>query len=125
MYVLQFDIVTIMDVCYVNSNLIVLLCFYAFRESHSFSLHLAIRVELFNWFHSLICRKNCGETPIRIIFELFNSHASTKATAIGQFACMIEEIGVTFIICNTTMVGKRLGVTQRHNLASILPRTCR
>ena len=31
---------------------------------------------------------------------------------------------MTFIIGHTTVVGKRVGIAQRHNLASILPGTC-
>ena len=38
---------------------------------------------------------------------------------------MIEEIAVTVEVGYTTVVGKRLGVAQRHNLTSILPRACR
>ena len=121
--ILQLDIVAIMDVGDIDTYLLVLLCLHTLRECHSLSLHLAEGVEGGYGLHALVGRHDSGETTIRIVFELLDSYTTAKAATIGQLAGVVEEIAVTFVVGHTTVVGKRLRIGQRHNLASILPRT--
>ena len=123
-HILQFDIVAIVDVTDINPYLVVLFSLHTFREGHGLSLHLAIRVKHANRLHACIGGHNLWETAIGIVLKLLNSYTTTETATIWQFTCMVEEIAMTFIIGHTTVVGKRVGIAQRHNLASILPGTC-
>ena len=113
-----------MNVTYIYAHLVVLLGFNTFRESHGLGLYSAIRIKHAYGLHTCIGRHNLWETAIGIVLKLLNSNTTTKAATIWQFTCMVEEIAMTFIIGHTTVVSKRVGITQRHNLASILPGTC-
>ena len=123
MYGLQFDIITIMDIRDINTHLIVLLGFHSFRERHCLCLHLAIGVKLGNGLYTLVGRHDGWEAAVGIVFELLDGNTTAETAAIRQLTSVVEEIAVPFIVCHTAMVGKRLRITQRHNLASILPRT--
>ena len=114
-----------MDIGHIDTNLVILLSLQTTRESHRLGFHLAERVERSNGLHTFVSRQNGGEATISIILELLDSHATAKAATLRQLARMVEEVGVTVEVGNATVVGKRLGIAQRHNLAGILPRTCR
>ena len=114
-----------MDVTDIHPYLIVLLGLDTFRESHGLGLHLAIRIKHTNGLHTCIGRHNLGKTAIVVVFELLDSNTTSETATLWQLAGMVEEVAVTFVVGHTTMVGKRVGITQRHNLASILPRACR
>ena len=78
-------------------------------------------VELTHWLHTLVGRHNRGEGSVGIILELLHSHTTSETTAIGQFSRMVEEIGMSLIVCHTAMVRKRLRVAERHDFASVGP----
>ena len=123
-HILQLDIVIVMDIGHIDTHLTILLSLQAFRECHRLSLHLAEGVECRNGLHTFVSRKDGGERAVSIILELLDSHTTAKAATTRQLARMVEEIAVTIEVGYTTVVGKRLGLAQRHNLASISPRTC-
>ena len=120
-YVLQFDIVTVMNIAYVDADLVVLLGLDAFGEGHRLSLHLTERVELADGLYSLVGGQNRGERTVGIVLELLNGHTAAEATATRQFARVIEEIGVSFVVDNAAMVGERFCLRKRHNLAGVSP----
>ena len=112
-----------MDVGHIDAHLVVLLCLQALREGHGLGLHLTERVELSHGLHALIGRHDSGERAVGIVLELLYGHATAEATATRQFTRMIEEVGVALVVGYTAVVGERPRITQRHNLASIRPRT--
>ena len=122
---LQLDIVTVMDISYIHTHLIVLLGLDTFRESHCLGFHLAVGIEFLYRLHALISRHDGRETTVGIVFELLNSHATTETPTLRQLTGMIEEITVSFIVGHTTMIRERTSLTERHDLACIGPRTCR
>ena len=122
-YVLQFYIIAIMDVANINTYLIILLCLNTFRESHGLGLNLTIRIKLSHRFYTCISRHNGWKATIGIILKLLYCNTATKATTLWQLTSMVEEVTMSFIVCYSTVVSKRVSITQRHNLASILPRT--
>ena len=78
--VLQLDIVTVMDVGYIDTHLVVTLSLHALGEGHCLGLHLAEGIECGNRFHTLVSRHDSGEAAIGIILKLLDSHTSAKAT---------------------------------------------
>ena len=122
--VLQLDIVAIVDIADIYTNLVILFGLHTLRECHRLSLHLLIWIEGRNGFHALVGRQNRGEAAVSIVLEFLYGHATSKTATIGQFTCVIEEIGMSLIVGHATVVCKRPGVAQRHNLAGICPRAC-
>ena len=110
-----------MNIAHVYSNLIILLCLHTLRESHGLGLHLAVRVKLGYRFYTLVSWHDDWKTAIGIILKLLYSHTTTEATTLRQLTCMVEEVAVPLKVGHATVVGKRVGITQRHNLAGILP----
>ncbi len=114
-----------MDVGDIDADGIVLLGFQTFGESHRLGLHAAVGTEGIDGFHALVGRHDGGEAAVGVVLEFLYGHASAEASAIGQLARVVEEIGVSFVVGNATVVGERVGLAERHDLASILPRACR
>ena len=121
--ILQFDIVAIVDIAHIDTYLIILFCLHPLRERHRLCLYPAIRVEGSHGLHALVSRQDGGEATISVILEFLDSHTTSKAATLWQFACVIEEIAMSFIVSYTTVVGKRVGIAQRHNLTRVFPRT--
>ena len=92
LHVLQFDIVAIMDLSDIHTNLIILFGLHATTESHGLGLHLSVGIEGGDRFHALIGRQNFGERAISVILELLHSHATTETATLRQFASVVEEI---------------------------------
>ena len=114
-----------MDVGDIDTNLVVLFRLHTFRERHGLGLNLTEGVEGGDGLHALVGRHDGRERAVGIILKLLDSDATAKATALRQFSRMIEEVAMSVEVGNTTVVGKRLGFAQRHNLTGILPRTSR
>ena len=125
LHVLQFDIVTIVDIRHIDTHLFVLLRLDTLGECHGLRLHLTVRIECTDRFYPFIRRQDGGKTAVRIILELLDGNTASETTAVGQFPGMVEEIAVTFVVGNTTVVGKRLGIAEWHDFSRIFPRTCR
>ena len=109
-YILQLNIVTIMDVADIDTDLIILFCLHTFRKRHGLSLYLTVGIELSNGLHTLVGRHDGGEATVGIVLKLLHSHTTAKAATIGELAGVVEEIRVTLEVSHTTVVGKRLGV---------------
>ena len=114
-----------MDVADIDTHLVVLLRLHATRESHRLSLHTTEGTESVDGLDTLVSRQNGWERAVGIVLELFDGHATAEATTTRQLTRMIEEIRMSFIVGNTTMVGKRLRVAQRHDDSCIFPRAYR
>ena len=122
--VLQFDIVAVVNVRHVDAYLAVLLRLHTLRECHRFGFHLTIGVERGDGFYALVGRHDGWEAAVGIILELFDGYAASETTTIRQFARVVEEVGVAFIVGHATVVSERLRVAEGHNLAGIGPGTC-
>ena len=121
---LQLNVIAIVSIGHIDTNLIVLFSMQTLREGHCFSFYLAIRVEEAYRLHAFVSRKDSWERAIRIVCKLFYGNTAGKATATWQLASVVEEVAMSFIIGHTGMVGKRVGFAQRHNLAGIFPWAC-
>ena len=119
--ILQFDVIAVVDIAHIHTHLVVLLGLHALRESHRLGLHLTVGVKLGHGLHALVGRHDGWETAVGIILKLLYSHTATETATLWQLACVVEEVAVSFIVGHATVVSKRVGIAQRHNLAGILP----
>lgn len=114
-----------MDIRHIDTHLFVLLRLDTLGECHGLSLHLTVGIECADRSYPFIRRQDGGKTAVRIILELLDGNTASETTAVGQFPGMVEEIAVTFVVGNTTVVGKRLGIAEWHDFSRIFPRTGR
>ena len=110
-----------MDIGDIDTNLVVLFSLNTSAESHRLGLTLAERIEGCDRLHTLVGRKDGGEASIRVVLEFLDCNTTAKAAPLRQFACVIEEIGMSPEIGYATMIGKRFRVGKRHDLTSIGP----
>src|SRR5574344_1077201 len=124
-HVLQFDIVTIVNVRHIDAYLPVLFGLHSFRESHGFSLRLTERLEGGDRFHSLVGGLHHGERAISVVLKRLDSHTASEASSMRKFSRVIEEITMSLIVSHTRMIGERFRVRLRHNYPGIRPRSGR
>ena len=124
-YILQFDVVAVVDIGDVDAYFIVLFSLHASREGHRLGLHMAEGAERGYGLHSFVGRHDGREGTIGIVMEFFHGHTAPESTATRQLARMIEEVGMTFVIGHAAVVGERFCVAQRHDLTGIGPRPSR
>ena len=120
-YVLQFDVVAIVNVGDIDASLVVLLGLHALGESHDFGLYLAVGVEGVNGLHTPVGGYDGGEGAVSVILKLFDGHAAAEATAAGQLARVVEKVGMSLEVGHAAMVGEGVGTGEWHHLAGIPP----
>ena len=121
---LQLNVIAVVSIGHIDTNLVVLFGMQTLREGHCFSFHLSIWIEETYWLHTFVGRKNGWERTIGIVSKLFYGNTTGKATTTRQLTCMIEEVAMSLVISHTRVVCKRVCIAQRHNLASIFPWAC-
>ena len=121
-HMLKLDIVAIVNVTDIDTDVVALLGLHSTRESHGLGLHTTEGTECIDRLHALVGRHDGRERAVSIVLELLDSHATAKASTSGQLTRMIEEIGMSFVVGHTAVVGKRTRVAQRHDDTCVFPR---
>ena len=133
-YVLQLDVVAVVDVGDVDAQAVLhlgtlvgchqpLLGLHALGEGHGLGLHAAVGVELGHGLHALAGGQDGGEGAVVVVLELLDGHATPEAAAAGQLTRMVEEVGVTLVVGHAAVVGERACVAERHDFAGVCPRS--
>ena len=107
----------------IDTHLIILLGLYTTGEGHRLGLNTTEWREGCDGLHTFIGGVDNWEAAIRIIGKLLHGSTATKTAAIRKLSRVIEEIGMAKVVGYAAMIGERLGVAQRHNLATIGPGT--